>query len=97
MSKPRVVFIPLAFAELLHATLGPLGEVLETEGHSWAPMVQKVLSEYNSRRDTYLVSIHGDEILDVVIEHTMAAAEDVEAQVSDAVEEAILGLVGELE
>ena len=97
MDKPRIISVPLAFAELLHATLGPLGDILEQEGHSWAPMVQRVLEEYTSRRNALLTVVHGDEIIDVVMQHTMTAAEDVESMAYDAVDEAILGLVGEPE
>lgn len=97
MSVPKLIFVPLAFAELLHATLGPLSDVLDKQGHDWAPMVRRVLAEYTSRRDQMLTNMHGEHILDNICDATQAAALEVEQLVSDEIEETILGLVGGLE
>jgi hypothetical protein len=95
---PKLVYVPLAFAELLHATLGPLCDVLAEEGHDWVPMVQKVLREYTARRDQMLVNMHGAQILDAVHEHTLVAAEEVEHMVSESIVDVALGtLIGEFE
>lgn len=94
----RLVYVPLAFAELLHATLGPLGDVLSQEGHTWAPMVQRVLAEYTSRRDDLLTEFHGEGIVETIHDHTLVAAEEVEGLAHDAIDTNVLRLVaGEFE
>lgn len=72
----RVFYIPIELAEMLHATLGPLADVLEEENHQWVPMLRKVLSEYTRSRDRFLTGVHGDVIAEIV-HHTYLAAEKV--------------------
>ena len=77
VKEPRLFYIPLELAELLHATLGPLGDVLERENHHWAPIVKKVLSEYIGSRDRLLCQLHGHDILPEISHHTYLASEQV--------------------
>jgi hypothetical protein len=87
VSEGRLICVPLAFAELLHATLGPLGDVLQEQDHAWAPMVKRVLAEYTSRRDTLLVDLHGEEILSAVDHTTFVAVEEIHAVTEHAIAE----------
>lgn len=75
-----LVYIPLAFAELLHVTLGPLGDRLKAEGHEWASLVEKVLDAYTSRRDEHL---HGE---DIEVQ-TSAAMEELEHIIGELADE----------
>jgi hypothetical protein len=75
--NPELIFIPIRLAELLHATLGPLSEVLEREDHPWTPMVRKVLSEYCHERNGFLVEIHGPSVLSEIGHQTFLASERV--------------------
>jgi len=65
--------IPLGVAELLHATLGPLSDVLDAEDHPWAPTIHLVLSEYIRLRNTAV----GTESLALANHATYLAAERV--------------------
>ena len=51
--------VPAELAEMLHATLGPLGDVLDAEGHRWSPIVRKVLAEYVQRRNRFVKKSYG--------------------------------------
>lgn len=55
--------VALPLAEMLHSTLGPLSEVLEEEGHPWAPLVKRVLTAYCDGRDDQLVLKYGTGVL----------------------------------
>lgn len=55
--------VPLPLAEMLHALLGPLGEQLTREGHSWAPFVSRVVDAYTQGRDDHLSDTHGPAVL----------------------------------
>ena len=82
--------VPVELAELLHATLGPLADVLEDEGHPWAEMAKRVVSEYTSQRNRLLKYVYGESIVADIAHHTYRAVEKVceitESAVSDAVE-----------
>jgi hypothetical protein len=82
--------VPIELAELLHATLGPLAEILENEGHPWADMARRVLTEYTSQRNRLLKYVYGDSIVADIAHHTFRAVERVcdltEAAISDAVD-----------
>ena len=67
--------IPLRLAELLHATLGPLAEQLAIEGHSWEPMVRRVLAEYTELRNAILRQTHGSSVLADIKHETFLASE----------------------
>lgn len=77
MVDRKLLYVPLELAELLHATLGPLGEVLERDGHSWAQMVRRVLDEYTRSRNSMLSHIHGDRVISEVTHQTFLASERV--------------------
>lgn len=67
--------IPLHLAELLHATLGPLCEVLDSDEHDWVPMIRRVLSEYVSLRDQHLVALYGPGVTGEICKHSYNASE----------------------
>jgi hypothetical protein len=79
--------IPVELAELLHATLGPLGDVLEQEGHRWSPTVRRVVSEYVRARNEFLAAHHGRGATVDVLTHTEEAAERVCALTESALRE----------
>lgn len=87
MNSQPLVYMPLAFAELLHATLGPLEDVLRSEGHPWAPMVKRALDQYTDRRDEFLESIHGEGVIESVRHITYLACEEVQNLTDDVVQE----------
>lgn len=74
--RARIIYIPIEIAELLHATLGPLAEVLDGENHHWVPMIRKVLAEYTQQRDKFIRAIHGN-ISAEIAHHTYLASEKV--------------------
>ncbi len=69
--------LPIDLAELLHATLGPLSEVLDREDHPWTPMVRKVLSEYSRERNQIMIDRHGEQVLPEIAHQTFLASERV--------------------
>lgn len=69
--------IPLELAELLHATLGPLGERLKDEGHPWAELVQRVLEAYRMGRDSSVMTQYGLSALQDMHMVTVAVSEQV--------------------
>ena len=71
------MYLPIELAELLHATLGPLSEVLDREDHPWTPMVRRVLSEYSRERNRILIDLHGERVLPEIAHHTFLASERV--------------------
>ena len=75
--KNQPLYLPIELAELLHATLGPLSEVLERENHHWAEVVRRVLAEYVAGRNQILTHIHGDKVMLEVAHETFVAAEKV--------------------
>lgn len=77
MSEGQVIYIPIHMGELLHATLGPLAEILERDQHNWAPMVKKVLNEYTQIRNEFLTHVHGSDIISEITHQTYLAAERV--------------------
>ena len=68
MSDDRLVndqlLLPLPLAELLHVTIGPLADVLEEEGHAWAPLLRRVLETYLTGRADQLVKRYGVGVLE---------------------------------
>lgn len=88
MTQP-LTFIPLELAEMLHVTLGPLGELLEEEGHPWAGLVTRVLEQYLAGRDqTVFDNYLGEVGFEQIADTTRAAAERVCALTDAAVIEA---------
>lgn len=85
MNDPRMICVPLSYAEFLHATLGPLADVLEAEGHGWAEMVKRVLAEYTLRRNMIIGEVYGPDAYNRIASYTMAAAEEVEYMVHEAI------------
>lgn len=79
--------VPLDLSELLHATLGPLAETLEQEGHHWAPMVKRVLGEYTRLRNAALRATQGRDVTAEVAHITFLASEKVCALTEKAVTE----------
>jgi len=73
----RLMYVPIELAELLHATLGPLSEVLDREDHPWTPMVRMVLSEYSRERNRLLTHLHGENAVAEIAHHTYLASEKV--------------------
>lgn len=80
---PESLHIPLELAELLHATLGPLADVLESEGHAWATLIRRVLSAYVDGRDDKLVAQYGIGVLGEAKVCTLQVAEAVCAMVNE--------------
>lgn len=75
MADMSTLTVPLALAELLHATLGPLSADLTAEGHPWADTLQRVLDAYvDERADHYGPNDEAE-----VFVTTMAAALRVES------------------
>lgn len=62
MTRNDFLEVPLDIAELLHATLGPLADVLEAESHPWAPTLHMVLHEYVKLRNSALGPALGPDI-----------------------------------
>ena len=85
MTEHKLVYVPLAFAELLHAMLGPLEDVLSSEQHAWAPMIRRVLEQYTDRRDEFLQAMHGQEINPLIGHITYTAVEEVQNLTDDAI------------
>lgn len=77
MDQHRLLYVPIELAELLHATLGPLSEVLDREGHHWAEVVKRVLAEYVAGRNQIIRHLHGDEAILDVAHETFIASEKV--------------------
>lgn len=88
MNDDRSAYIPVELAELLHVTLGPLGEVLSGEGHPWADMVKRVVAEYITGRDRSVFHLHGDNVLVDIAHFTSQAVNRVLALTDSAVHEA---------
>ncbi|MFM8798726.1 MAG: hypothetical protein ACKODT_07200 [Fluviibacter sp.] len=86
------VNLPLDLAELLHVTLGPLADVLAEEGHRWAPMVKRVLSEYTELRDMVLTEIYGFDAIAAIDRTTVLACERVYEMVTSDVENVDFGM-----
>ena len=84
----RVLFIPIELAEMLHATLGPLAEILDKENHHWSPMLRRVIEEYAHQRNRFLTSMHGDTVFPDLAHHTYLAAEKVCELTDSAISEA---------
>lgn len=80
---PESLHIPLELAELLHATLGPLADVLESEGHVWVPLIRRVLSAYVDGRDQKLAGQYGVGVLGEAKVCTLQVAEAVMAMVNE--------------
>lgn len=87
MSPDEQLQIPLALAEMLHAILGPLLGQLEGEGHSWVPILKRVLEAYGVGRDDILISRHGVGILSEIDGATRDAAEQLCEWVSEMARE----------
>jgi len=81
--------VPIELAELLHAALGPLADVLEEEDHPWAAMARRVLDEYTFRRNRLLKYIYGESIAADIAHHTFQACEKVCELTDSAVREAV--------
>lgn len=75
--------VPLELAELLHATLGPLADVLEAEGHAWAPLIRRVLKAYLDGRDDKLLQQYGPGVLGEARVCTVQVSEAVCALVNE--------------
>lgn len=84
----RMLFIPLELAELLHATLGPLSEILDKENHPWSAMVRRVIEEYTHQRNRFLTPIHGNSVVAEISHHTYLASEKVCELTDSAISEA---------
>lgn len=69
--------VPLALAEMLHVTLGPLTDVLERQNHPWVKFLRSVLAAYTKGRDDLLTGAHGESILLAIDEVTLSVAETV--------------------
>jgi hypothetical protein len=80
--------VPIELAELMHALLGTLADVLEDEGHSWAQMTRRVLDEYEGQRNRILISLHGESIMRDLAHHTEMAVEKLCKLTDSAVQEA---------
>jgi hypothetical protein len=79
------ISIPLHLAELLHVALGPLADVLESEGHRWAPMLKSVLDEYTTLRDATLVDELGVDAIPAIDRTTVVACQRMYDMVSGPV------------
>ena len=77
MDGDIAVYAPIEISELLHSTLGPLCDVLERDGHHWAPVVKRVLFEYVKQRDDFISDVYGRATLSYVHHITYEAAERV--------------------
>lgn len=78
--------LPLHLAELLHVALGPLADVLEGEGHRWAPMLKRVLREYTAARDAVLVDELGADAIPAIDRTTSVACQLIYEMVGGPVE-----------
>lgn len=77
MDNKFSVYAPIELAELLHATLGPLGDVLEKENHHWAAIVRRVLLEYIRERNGFISDTYGSNAIPHVNHLTFLASERV--------------------
>jgi hypothetical protein len=57
------LLLPLPLAELLYVMLGPLVEVLKTEGHPWAGLAGAVINAYREGRDKTLHKMYGEHVV----------------------------------
>lgn len=90
MSEPNDhMLLPLPLAEMLHATLGPLAEVLAAEGHAWAPLLDRVLEAYRAGRDDQMVKKYGPAVIPEVDIVTAQVAEAVCSVVSELASEEV--------
>jgi hypothetical protein len=77
LDRESALHIPLALAEMLHAVLGPLAEQLSAEGHAWAELTSRVVTEYTERRNATLVAAHGPSALTEIRDELFLASERV--------------------